>query len=263
MRCSDLGILSRRAIADQVWRAVQTQTIPEMPYTVDGIPLAVLSSWTEVAPALTALPRGFARGMMFPYRLSKLAEMVSARPLMPVFHLAEEGKAQEREESLRLQIFKAKVAMLKRGKGHKGADREAAKTHESARAVEAPARLLELERAREAAREQMFGQEADANAQTAAATNVNSHSEVHMGLLRKSALGSARILHSRSAKLNFILNEVSGAFFTRSTGVNGVLPGHQIQLRRQVLDILEVATHARAYLGCVESCSHQVHLVHQ
>ncbi|KZV71605.1 hypothetical protein PENSPDRAFT_605479 [Peniophora sp. CONT] len=200
----------QQAVKDEVWRAVQTQAIPEMPYTVDGIPQSVFSTWAEVKPAITTLPHNIARGMMFPYRLSKLTEIVSTRPLMSMPHLAEEGVAQEREDRLRLQIFQAQVATRKKTKGHKADDRGAVKAHLNALAAEAPARLLELHRAREAAREAMFGQEeADADAQTMAATSANASSAAHRDLLRRSALGGARILHSRSAKLNYILNEVA------------------------------------------------------
>ncbi|VDB82884.1 unnamed protein product [Peniophora sp. CBMAI 1063] len=198
----------RRAHADRIWKAVQTQTIPEMPYTVDGIPPSVLSSWVEIKRSIRVLPEDRARGIMFPYRLSKLAEIVSARPLMSIPRLIEEGKAQEQEDALRLHIFQAQVASRKKAKGHKTADREAVKAHQSALATEAPARLRELERERELARERSFGEEAT-DAQTMVATIANASSVASTELLRKSALSRARILHSKSAKLNFILNEVA------------------------------------------------------
>ena len=122
-----------------------------MPYTVEGIPLAVISAWAEVQPSLAALPHGLARGMMFPYRLSKLVEVVSGRPLISVPHLTEEGRVQEQEDKLRLQIFQAQLASRKK-KGQKGADRGAAQAHQNTLAAEAPARLRELERERDLAR---------------------------------------------------------------------------------------------------------------
>jgi hypothetical protein len=199
------------AKADKIWASVQTYPIPEMPFNVDGFPAPILRSWGELECELPTLGVESPSGIMFPYRLAKLSVLVSSRPLISLASLIEAGQTQAAEDKERIRAFSKSAGKGgKRGSGEK-TGREGAKALEAAKAAEAPEKMSELRREMNASLE--WGVD-DASAQgsiSAAAANAARSSQGRKEMLRSGVLGKARLLQSKSSKLNYVVSEVRRA----------------------------------------------------
>ncbi|KAI0034030.1 SNF2 family N-terminal domain-containing protein [Vararia minispora EC-137] len=203
------------AKADKTWAIVQTVPIPEMAFDVDGIPPPLLEAWAEMERRSPQQSTELQHSIMFPWRLSKLAACVSSRPLISLGDLVHAGHIQAMEDESRNQLFdraaRRKGSGKKGGKGSGGDNmgREGAKAQEAAKAAEAPEKISELRREMNASLEWASNSRGDLGQDIAAATAANASSDARKRMLRSSVLSKARILRSRSSKLNFILSEVS------------------------------------------------------
>ncbi|KAH9180424.1 P-loop containing nucleoside triphosphate hydrolase protein [Lactarius sanguifluus] len=186
------------AANDTLWRAIQANPTPEIPFVVDGVPRAVLEAWTEHSsdspPAFTT--SFLASYLMFPQRLVKLRELVLARPFANEAKLVNAGRAQADEDKTRnalfLQSIRKKAKVAKKHPVEENA-RETRKAEEGARQNQDKVPLASIAAQKDNG-DAVFTRRPNPSRQLSASNAV---------------LANARMITSRSSKLNYLLKEVS------------------------------------------------------
>lgn len=195
------------AANDTLWRAIQANPTPEIPFVVDGIPRVVLDAWKELS---TDVPSAFtasflASDLMFPQRLVKLRGIILARRFIDENKLVNAGRAQADEDKIRntlfLQSIRKKAKVAKKHAVEENA-RETRKAEEAARQDQD--KVLEMQNELRLVTQRQ-GTLASATAHRDSGGRSNSTWQLPAS---KTALANARVITSRSSKLNYLLKEV-------------------------------------------------------
>jgi hypothetical protein len=196
---------------DTLWRAIQANPTPEIPFVVDGVPRIVLEAWTELS---SDSPASFstsflASDLMFPQRLVKLRGIILARPFIDETKLVNAGRAQADEDKIRDALFlqsirkKAKVA-----KKHAVAEnaRETRKAEEAARQNQD--KVLEMQNELRLVTQKQGSLASTTTHKDSGDSMFTRRSNPAWQLpASKTALVNARVITSRSSKLNYLLKE--------------------------------------------------------
>jgi len=200
------------AANDDLWGKVQTNITPEVPFVVSGIPHRLLEVWSELSYTTpTSLqhpsPTTF---LMFPLRLVKLREIVLARPFINEIKLVEAGYDQIREDQARHEVFLQSVRKKAKGVKRRVVEenvRETRKAEEAAR--QGHGKVLEMQN------ELRLVTEKQASKTHTAAQWDKDGTVGHRALdptwqilMSKNPLVNARLITTRSSKLNYLLKEV-------------------------------------------------------
>ncbi|KAI0273498.1 hypothetical protein BC834DRAFT_854101 [Gloeopeniophorella convolvens] len=202
-----------QAAGDMLWRAIQVSPAPEVPFVLAGIPEPVLAAWSELpydkAPAPTKPPLINSR-LLFPQRLAKLRELVIARPFTDQGTLIEAGHVQAEEDKLRHALLLESVR--KKSKGTKLPDienvRETLKAEGAAR--QSNVKVLEMQNELRIASENRAHQDTSDSQEDQAEPPgpSKSKSPPWQMPLSTSSVAHARLVTSKSSKLNYLLKEV-------------------------------------------------------
>lgn len=202
-------ILHRTLAAnDTLWRAIQANPTPEIPFVVDGVPRVVLEAWTEHSsnspPAFTT--SFLASYLMFPQRLVKLRGLVLARPFIDETKLVNAGRAQADEDKTRnalfLQSIRKKAKAAKKHAVEENA-RETRKAEEAARQNQD--KVLEIQN------ELRLVTQKQGSVGSIVAQRDNGDAVFtrrRNPTWSNTALANTRMITSRSSKLNYLLKEV-------------------------------------------------------
>lgn len=216
------------AANDSLWRAIQTNPTPEIPFVFTGIPQRVLEAWSELSyTASTSLtsppPTSF---LMFPLRLVKLRDIILARPFTDETKLVDAGHAQAEADEARNLLFLQTVRKKAKGVKKRVVEenvRETRKAEEAAR--QRQDKVLEMQN------ELRLVTEKHAPKTPAAAPKdkgevvfTRSPGLFRQTTMSKSPLANARMLTSRSSKLNYLLKEAR-FFPTIMSSVAHLSPG--------------------------------------
>jgi hypothetical protein len=199
------------AANDTLWRAIQANPTPEIPFVVDGVSRMVLEAWTELASdSPAAFTTSFlASDLMFPQRLVKLRGIILARPFIDENKLVNAGRAQADEDKIRNALFlksirkKAKVA--KKHAVEENA-RETRKAEEAARQNQD--KVLEMQNELRLVTQKQ-GSLASTTAHKGSGDTMSTRrsNPTWQRPASKTALANARVITSRSSKLNYLLKE--------------------------------------------------------
>lgn len=200
------------AANDTLWRAIQANPTPEIPFVVDGVPRVVLEAWTEHSsdspPAFTT--SFLASCLMFPQRLVKLRGLVLARPFANEAKLVNAGRAQADEDRTRnalfLQSIRKKAKVSKKHPVEENA-RETRKAEEGARQNQD--KVLEIQNElRLVAQKQGPLASIAAQRDNGDAAFTRQPNPPRQLSVSNAVLVNARMITSRSSKLNYLLKEV-------------------------------------------------------
>lgn len=214
--------LARRALAtnDKLWRKIQTSPTPEVPFVVSGIPRRVSEvccelSLTAPASSTDSSPTPF---IMFPLRLVKLRDLVLARPFINEDKLVELAYNQVKEDRVRIAQFQQFLRKKEKAKGTNKKRvveenvRETLKVEETARQPQD--KVLEMQNELRLVTEKRTHKSpgASQSGKDRAVFNRSSDPTWQMSTSR-SPLAHARVVTSRSSKLNYLLKEARGFRF--------------------------------------------------
>lgn len=199
------------AANDTLWRAINCNPTPEIPFVVDGVPRVVLEAWTELLsdfpPDLTT--SFLASYLMFPQRLVKLRGIILARPFIDEAKLVLAGRAQADEDKVRNALFlqsirkKAKTtkkhAVDENARETRKAEEAARQNHDKVLEIQNELRLVTQKQGPLAS---IVTQRDNGDAKR---PNLNPTRQLPAS---KMALANARMITSRSSKLNYLLKEV-------------------------------------------------------
>jgi hypothetical protein len=202
-------------VNDNLWREVQTSPSPEVPFAVLGIPHRVLEVCSELqytAPASPSLvdssPTPF---IMFPLRLAKIREIVLARPIIDEAKLVEVVRAHVKEVQDRDALLLQYQSVRKRTKGTKRRVveenvRETRKVEEAAR--QGQSKVLEMQNELRLVTEKQDHKSPAATQGDEGGTAFNRSSGPTWQMpMSRNPLSHARVVTSRSSKLNYLLKE--------------------------------------------------------
>jgi hypothetical protein len=225
-------MLSRRILAsnDKLWRKVQISPTPEVPFVVSGIPRRVLEVCCELsltAPASSTDPSP--TPFMFPLRLVKLRDLVLARPFINENKLVELAYNQVKEYQVRIAQFQQSHRKKEKAKGTNKMRvveenvRETRKVEETARQPQD--KVLEMQNELRLVTEKQTPKSpgASRNGKGRALFNRSSDPTWQMSTSR-SPLAHARVVTSRSSKLNYLLKEARGFFRFVCTSASLIRP---------------------------------------
>lgn len=200
------------AANDTLWRSIQANPTPEIPFVIDGVPRIVLEAWTELSSDSPATFRTsfLASDLMFPQRLVKLRGIILARPFIDETKLVNAGRAQADEDRIRnarfLQSIRKKAKVAKKHAVEENA-RETRKAEEAARQNQD--KVLEMQNELRLVTQKQG---------SLAPTTAHKDSDDSVFIRRsnptwqlpasKTVLANARAITSRSSKLNYLLKEV-------------------------------------------------------
>ncbi|KAI0062218.1 hypothetical protein BV25DRAFT_1885404 [Artomyces pyxidatus] len=208
----DSKIHIESAINDATWCAIQKYPIPEMPYLVTNIPKTVFSVWSELPKVPLDLTTSSPElsGIMFPYRLNKLRRMLVTRPLISEQDLVFYGLLQAKDDAARIAEFMHTTSAKTKGKKKPSDSRETVKASETARHVMEPDKLEDMRRELQiAASKQTAVDEVPFSREWL----VRPQHDAPI-LLQASPLRDARIVRSRSSKLDYLLRDVISLILT-------------------------------------------------
>ena len=201
------------AASDNLWRELQASPTPEVPFVVSGIPHTVLEVWSEhhhiTAP--TSL-QGPSPGLFLisPFRLLKLRDIVFARPFINETKLVEAGHAQVKEDQARNEAFLQSVRKKTKGTKKRVAEenvRETRKAEEAAR--QRHDKVLEMQNELRLATEKQVPKNPASTQGEKGVTVPRRSSASTSGItMSKTPIANARVVTSRSSKLNYLLKEV-------------------------------------------------------
>lgn len=199
------------AANDTLWRSIQANPTPEIPFVVDGVPRIVLDAWTELSSdSSTTLRTSFlASDLMFPQRLVKLRGIILARPFIDETKLVNAGRAQADEDKIRnahfLQSIRKKAKVTKKHAVEENA-RETRKAEEAARQNQD--KVLEMQNELRLVTQKQ-GSLASTTSHKDGDDSVFTRRSNTIWQLpaSKTALANARVITSRSSKLNYLLKE--------------------------------------------------------
>ena len=206
------------AANDDLWRKIQASPTPEVPFVVSGISHSVLEVWSEHhhSAAPTSLqdpsPTSF---LISPFRLVKLRDVVFARPFINENKLVEAGHAQLKEDEARDAAFLQSVRKKAKGTKKRVAEenvRETRKAEEAAR--QRHDKVLEMQNELRLATEKQAPKN-PASAQGDKGAMVPRRSPVSTSgiTMSKTPIANARLVTSRSSKLNYLLKEARLDFY--------------------------------------------------
>ena len=206
-------ILHRTLAAnDPLWRVIQCNPTPEIPFVVDGVPRVVLEAWTELSSdSPSGLTTSFlASYLMFPQRLVKLRGIILARPFIDETKLVNAGRAQADEDKIRNALFLQSLRKKAKTAKKYGVDenaRETRKAEEAAR--QNHDKVLEIQNELRLVTQKQ-GPLASITAQrdNDDAVSTRRTNPTWQRPASKTALSNARMITSRSSKLNYLLKEV-------------------------------------------------------
>jgi hypothetical protein len=202
------------AASDNLWRDIQTSPTPEVPFTVLGIPLQVLEVSSELqyrAPASVDSSESLVTpSIMFPLRLVKLRDIVLSRPFIDEAKLVEAARAHAKEveehNALILQSVrkKGKGTSKKRVHGVEENARETRKVEEASR--QGQDKVLEMQNELRLVTEKQVPKTPTATQRSKGGATFNRFSNPAKS---RSAgpLAHARVVTSKSSKLNYLLKE--------------------------------------------------------
>ncbi|KAJ7633078.1 P-loop containing nucleoside triphosphate hydrolase protein [Roridomyces roridus] len=202
------------AYADPLWKTLQEHV--DVPYRVHNLSKPIFDAWTRTPHTVEGAGPTFA-GYMHVDRLRTLREKVLERPLIAEQALVESGKSNARLEEELLKGQKGNRGEASGGQGDGDGDGEQGKSKsgknkgaESSRSLKA--NILKAKEATKRAAEPAAIKEMQAELELVAQQNagldaVRSENRPS-ALLASSHIGSTRIGHSASSKLNCIVNEV-------------------------------------------------------
>ncbi|KAI0053959.1 hypothetical protein FA95DRAFT_1551738 [Auriscalpium vulgare] len=200
------------AARDVTWRAVQQYPIPEVPFIITGLSSNIFRAWSELStvPLDWDLPAEHAgsAGLMFHYRLLKLRETGLKYPLASQERLIEYGETLAKEDAQRIALFVHHAAATKRPRTKKQHgvgqdDRETTMANEPVTQAQHK-KIQEVQRVFTATQDMLIRRDSQLavdNTETSARVLIPS-------LANASPLRNARILRSRSSKLDYLLNEI-------------------------------------------------------
>ena len=203
---------STLAANDDLWRKVQANITPEVPFLVLGIPQRLLEVWSELSYTTpTSLqhssPKTF---LMFPLRLVKLREIVLARPFINEIKLVEAGYDQMREDQARNELFLQSVRKKAKGVKRRVVEenvRETRKAEEAAR--QGQGKVLEMQNELRLVTERQAPKTHTATRWDKGGTVGNRPPDpTWQTLMSKNPLVNARLITTRSSKLNYLLKDV-------------------------------------------------------
>ena len=202
------------AASDNLWRELQASPTPEVPFVVSGIPHPVLEVWSEhhhsAAPTSLQGPSP-ASFLVSPFRLVKLRDIVLARPFINETKLVEAGHAQVKEDQARDAAFLQSVRKKAKGTKKRVAEenvRETRKAEEAAR--QRHDKVLEMQNELRLATEKQAPKNPASTQGDKGATVPRRRSPVSTSgiSMSKTPIANARVVTSRSSKLNYLLKEV-------------------------------------------------------
>lgn len=235
-------LILRRILAanDTLWRAIQANPTPEIPFVVDGVPRVVLEAWTELSPdSPPAVTASFLESyLMFPQRLVKLRSIVLARPFIDEAKLVNAGHAQADEDKIRnalfLQSIRKKAKAAKKHAVEENA-RETRKAEEAAR--QNHDKVLEIQNELRLVTQRQQGPLASIAAQSDAVSTRRPNPSRQLSASR-TPLANARMITSRSSKLNYLLKEVCFFFATICPVPTLTRPGPRTLPQGEIFDFL-------------------------
>ena len=211
--CGYTSHLPRRILAanDNLWREVQTSPTPEVPFVVLGIPHRVLEVCSELeytAPA-SLVDSSRTPSIMFPLRLVKLRDIVLARPFIDEAKLVEVGHEHAKEVQARNANFLQSVRKKAKGTKRRVAGenvRETRKVEEASR--QGQDKVLEMQNELRLVTEKQAPKTPATTQRVKDGTMFNRcPSPTRQMPMSRSPLAHARVVTSRSSKLNYLLKE--------------------------------------------------------
>ena len=203
------------AASDKLWREIQTSPTPEVPFTVLGIPLQVLEVSSELqyrAPASESVDSSespVTPFIMFPLRLVKLRDIALSRPFIDEAKLVEAARAHAKEveehHALILQSVRKKGKGTSKKRGVEENARETRKVEEAFR--QGQDKVLEMQNELRLVTEKQVPK---APATTQRSKGGAAFDRFSNPTKSRSAgpLAYARVVTSKSSKLNYLLKEV-------------------------------------------------------
>jgi hypothetical protein len=211
--CAGLTPHRIRAANDNLWRSIQTYPTPEIPFVFAGIPERVLEAWSELS-CKDATPPGLAPPsptpfLMFPLRLLKLRDLVLARPFIDEGRLIDAGHAKAEEDNVRNLLFLQSVRKRENAKGAKKRVveenvRETRKAEEAAR--QRQDKVLEMQNELRLVTERQTPK-APSTSHKDETVLARTPGPTQQTPMSRSPLANARMITSRSSKLNYLLKE--------------------------------------------------------
>jgi hypothetical protein len=199
------------AANDNLWRAIQTNSTPEIPFVFTGIPQRILEVWSQLSctDTTTLPPLSPTSFLMFPLRLVKLRDIVLARPFIDEARLVDAGHAQAEEDEARNLHFLQSVRKRAKGTKKRVAEenvRETRKAEEAAR--QRQDKVLEMQNELRIVTEKLAPKSPTATQKDKGEVLLTRPPGLtRQTLVSKSPLANARMLTSRSSKLNYLLKE--------------------------------------------------------
>jgi hypothetical protein len=199
------------AANDKLWREVQTSSTPEVPFVTSGISHRLSEVWAELQsrPPMSQdqSPISF---LMSPLRLVKLREVVSSRPFIDEVKLVLAGHEQVKEEQARNSEFLQSVRKKTKGAKKRVVEenvRETRKAEEAAR--QRHDKVLEMQNELRLVTEKQAPKYPASTPQNDKhPTVLNRSSAFISGIpMSKTPLTNARVVTSKSSKLNYLLKE--------------------------------------------------------
>ena len=203
------------AANDKIWREVQASPTPEVPFVVSGISHLVLEVWSELHHSTAPTPLQEPSPALFlisPFRLVTLRDTVLARPLINETKLVEAGHAQVKEDQARNAAFSQSVRKKAKGTKKRVAEenvRETRKAEEAAR--QRHDKVLEMQNELRLATEKQQAPKTPASTQGDKGATVPRRYPIStsgMTMSSKTPIANARVVTSKSSKLNYLLKEV-------------------------------------------------------
>lgn len=200
------------AANDKLWREIQTSPTPEVPFAVLGIPHQVLEVCSELQyrdPASLVDSSPTVPFIMFPLRLVKLRDIVLARPLIDETALVEAGRAHAKEVQARNELLLQPVRKKARGTKRRAVEgdvRETRKVEEAARQHQD--KVLEMQNELRLVTERQAPKPPTTTQGDEGGTVFNrSSGPARQVPMSRNPLAQARVVTSRSSKLNYLLKE--------------------------------------------------------
>ena len=205
-----------RAANDNLWRSIQTNPTPEIPFVFAGIPQRVLEAWSELsyrdATPPDLAPPSPTPFLMFPLQLVKLRDLVLARPFIDEARLIDAGHAKAEEDKVRNLLFLQSVRKREKAKGTKKRVveenvRETRKAEEAAR--QRQDKVLEMQNELRLVTERQIPKAPTTSRKDNDETVLTgTPGPTQQTPMSRSPLANARMITSRSSKLNYLLKEV-------------------------------------------------------
>lgn len=208
--------LSRRISAanDKLWRKVQTSLTPEVPFVVSGIPRRVSEVCCELSLTAPASSTGSSPtpSIMFPLRLVKLRDLVLAKPLINEDDLVELAYDQVKEDQIRIAQFLQSLRKKEKGKGtnkKRVVEENVRETHKVEEAARQPQdKVLEMQNELRLVTEKQTPNSPGASQSGKGRAVFNRSSDpIWQRSTSRGPLAHARVVTSRSSKLNYLLKE--------------------------------------------------------